>query len=209
MADEVDPPNVAAGGPTPLEGGFIQDGNAPDQEQLGVVATGDETTSDNLATPERLATSDRRRARRWAPAQVPWVSLVQLATGESAELINISSGGALIRLATRLSPGSRSTLIVLTSEQRIGAGGRVVRCHVDSIARDGTVVYQMAMRFDSELELDLNTQDRLISGAPSEQGEARFTTSEESAQPQVTREWEPAVGVSGADSSAVASQNDW
>ncbi len=95
----------------------------------------------------------------------PGIIGVKVHCGAPAELIDISSTGALIRSATRLSPGSSSNLIVLTSEKRIRAGGRVVHCHVDSIAGNGTVLYQMAIRFDSALELNSNTQDRLIKSA--------------------------------------------
>src|SRR4030095_6651071 len=60
---------------------------------------------------ERPPGEDRRRAPRWLPAEVPWVSSVRLAAAERAELLDISSNGALLRsydrprLVTRKSEG--------------------------------------------------------------------------------------------------------
>ena len=121
----------------------------------------------------------------------------------------MSSGGAVIRVATRITPGSRTGLIVSSSDQPIRTSARVVHCHVNSIAEDGTVLYQMAIRFDSELELDVSTEERLINGAPSEPEEARSATNERRAPRPVTRDLEPTGGVLRVDSSAVTVHNDW
>lgn len=111
------------------------------------------------------AASDRRGAHRWSPLEVPWVSSVRLTAGESAELINVSSSGVLVRTRTRppmalltrlgLEGGPALGLAFeLTSGQRLRVAGRVVRCSVASMA-NGPMLYVVAARFDDPLSFDL------------------------------------------------------
>src|SRR4030095_2592312 len=83
---------------------------------------------------ERPPEEDRRRAPRWLPIEVPWVSSVRLAAAERAELLDISSNGALLRsydrprLVTRksealdLGPRPELTLQLIPGEESRVAG---------------------------------------------------------------------------------------
>jgi hypothetical protein len=121
----------------------------------------------------RAATGpDRRGTRRWAPHELPWVSLIRLAGGDYADLVNVSSGGALVQTRTR--PGlnvlrrshshdhERSCLIFqLESGREVHASGRVVRCCPTSrTAARGA--YEVAFCFDDSLGLALPNARALI-----------------------------------------------
>jgi CheY-like chemotaxis protein len=108
--------------------------------------------------------TDRRGSRRWAPPEVPWLMSVQLTTGERADLINISSDGALVRTDVRpqlLAPKHSDLDFVpqpgltlqLTSGAQVRAHGRVIRCQVKSDSMN--LVYDVAFRFDASLGLTL------------------------------------------------------
>lgn len=113
----------------------------------------------------RSVTSDRRRDYRWSALEVPWVSAVRLTAGESGELINVSSGGALVRTLTRppmssLTPPDLETgspldiAFELTSGQQVRVASQVVRCSVASMG-NGPMRYAVALRFDGAVGLDL------------------------------------------------------
>jgi PilZ domain len=114
---------------------------------------------------ERPPKEDRRRAPRWLPTQVPWVSSVRLAATERAELLDISSNGALLRsydrprLVTRkyealdLGPRPELTLQLITGEE-IRVAGRIVRYRADR-TDSGAPRYDVALRFDESLDLFL------------------------------------------------------
>ena len=120
------------------------------------------STGDN---PELLPIPDRRTARRCAPSEVPRVLSVRLATGEWAELIDVSSGGALVRTHgrppmdplkhVRPDPEPAGGLVFrLAQGEKIHVAGRVVRCQVASVTQ-GSLLYGVAFRFDDPLSLDL------------------------------------------------------
>ena len=130
------------------------------QEEEGE-AVGDSAAD---ADASEASAADRRGTRRWRPAEVPWVRSVQIAR-EQAELLNISSGGVLIRTGLRpevhplepydLNAGSPLDLIFnLTSGRDVFAPGRIVRCHVATVGR-GPLRYDVAFRFDAAVGLDL------------------------------------------------------
>lgn len=111
--------------------------------------------------------SNRRGNRRWTPQDVPWVSSVQLTGGERADLINLSSEGALVRTAVRpqlLAPRHRDLdyaprpglTLQLTSGTQVSAHGRVIRCQLNADAMN--VAYDVAYQFDAALDLTLPSQ---------------------------------------------------
>jgi hypothetical protein len=115
--------------------------------------------------------SDRRRAPRWSPTDVPWVSSLQLAAGEQAELIDISTGGALVRTHERpklpslrrvheLGPATGLTLH-LTSGEHVRVAGRVIRCRPESTGHH-RALYEVAFRFDESADLYLPTPPFLV-----------------------------------------------
>jgi CheY-like chemotaxis protein len=115
--------------------------------------------------------SERRQARRWLTTEVPWVSAVKLAAGEQADLIDISSSGALLRSYDRprlrslkdpgLAFGPRPGLTLqLASGEEIHVGGRVVRWQAGS-AGNGAPRFDVALRFDESVDLFLPTSPLL------------------------------------------------
>jgi len=133
------------------------------------------------ADDELLQTSDRRRARRWFPLEVPFVSPIRLAK-KQVRLINISAGGALIRTDVRPHPrralrpeslsqsGSALTLHSPSGEE-IRQTGRAVRCHARSIG-DGRVMYEVAFRFDESLDLMMESGRSALGPSQSTVGDA-------------------------------------
>jgi hypothetical protein len=119
------------------------------------------------ADNESPRNSERRRARRWSSQEVAWVSWVGLTAGERADLIDISSCGALVRTPDRpqlasmknRGPDSRpqpGLILHLTSGDEVRAAGQVVRYHVRLIA-NGPVLYEVALQFDESVDLYLPT----------------------------------------------------
>jgi hypothetical protein len=114
---------------------------------------------------ERTLEEERRRAPRWLPTEVPWVSSVRLAATERAELLDISSNGALLRSYDRprritrksegLDLGTRPelTLQLITGEE-IRVAGRIVRYRADR-TDSGAPRYDVALRFDESMDLFL------------------------------------------------------
>jgi CheY-like chemotaxis protein len=102
--------------------------------------------------------TDRRRTARKAAGDVPFVS-ARLIT-HSADLVNVSAGGALLRMEVRPVPRdtgrdfqSRSTLTLLQSSgEEIRQTGRPIRCHVRPIG-EGRMLYEVAFQFDTDLGL--------------------------------------------------------
>jgi CheY-like chemotaxis protein len=106
---------------------------------------------------------ERRQQVRWSPLDLELASSIRLA-GASADLVNVSSGGALI--LTDLRPDSRlergwsetpRTQYILTLQtaagEEIQRSGRAVRCHVKSLGQ-GRTLYEVAFRFEDSLEIE-------------------------------------------------------
>jgi CheY-like chemotaxis protein len=112
--------------------------------------------------------SNRRGNRRWAAPDVPWVSSVQLMSGERADLINLSSRGALVRTEIRPPLLARThhdldhapqpgLTLQLSSGMQVRAQGRVIRCQMK--AESLNVAYDVAFQFDTSLGLTLPLPD--------------------------------------------------
>ncbi|MFN8066063.1 MAG: PilZ domain-containing protein [Vicinamibacterales bacterium] len=98
--------------------------------------------------------AERRVARRLQPHEVPWIRHVRPLAGDTARLVNISSGGILLETTARLQPGRRSTILIVDAENRsIQAEAEVVRTELVSVGPNGELVYQSALRFPEGLEL--------------------------------------------------------
>ena len=115
---------------------------------------------------DELASVDRRRDFRWTPPEVPWVSSVQLAAGEQADLVDISLSGALVRTPHRprllsIRSGGHDAwarpglTLHLASGQIVQVTGEVVRCR--PAASGGGTSYQVAFRFDESADMYLPT----------------------------------------------------
>jgi hypothetical protein len=102
--------------------------------------------------------SDRRRAYRWSPDDLPWVASVQMPGGELAALLDLSSSGALVRTEQRparalfrigvpQAAARRGLTLRLISGEEVRIGGQVIRCCV-APSEDKIGLYDVAFRFD-------------------------------------------------------------
>jgi len=106
------------------------------------------------------AASERRRARRWQAGEVSYIAAHLMAA--RGELVNISTGGALVRTSVRprrrrdvaelLNSGPSLTLLQ-ASGATVLQPGRAVRCHVRTIGEG--ILYDVAFQFSTDLEIAL------------------------------------------------------
>lgn len=109
-----------------------------------------------LLSPDVLSGRNRRVEQRFGYDELPWISYVRMG-GEQAALVNLSAGGALLRMNSRpehrflkradphVAQQARLTLEVGSSHQ-VHALGRVIRC-VPMTTRPQTQ-YEIAFLFD-------------------------------------------------------------
>jgi hypothetical protein len=108
--------------------------------------------------------AERRRAVRRTPNPDESLSRVRLRTGRELAVIDISSAGALIEGTTRLLPGTRTDVHIVTRHGRLLVRTRVIRSFIWRLERD-VVCYRTALEFDTAVEAD--------GPAPSEQSESK------------------------------------
>jgi hypothetical protein len=97
-----------------------------------------------------IAHPDRRPA-----ASIPNITGLQfLPNGGPATLVNISPTGLLAESAARLQVGSSVQILFVGGFSPAIASGRVARCEVAAMGRDGLLRYHLAIEFDSALTLD-------------------------------------------------------
>jgi hypothetical protein len=101
--------------------------------------------------PEAVASKPRRRARRLPVSDVPWLTTVRLAWGESLRLLNISSSGMLVESGVRLSPGHAMQIRLNGPGLSRAVPARVTRCRVSDVDSLG-VKYQTAAMFEHPVE---------------------------------------------------------
>jgi hypothetical protein len=92
-----------------------------------------------------------QRARRWAPADLPWLRSVQTAWGLQVRVLNISGSGMLVECSSKLAPGSSTEFSLGGPETQVVMPARVVRSEVAAVDCRG-VKYQIAAVFDSGLD---------------------------------------------------------
>ena len=117
---------------------------------------------------------ERRREPRFANSEVPWISFARFGS-ERAALINVSSGGALLRTPTRpehhllrrsdtdVRERPRLTLEV-GSEREVHVIGRVIRCL--PLKTRAPMQYEVAFCFDDSLALHLPAAGALVPASP-------------------------------------------
>ena len=98
--------------------------------------------------------TNRRVEQRYSRDAIPAITGIRL-SGDVAALVNISASGILIESATRYAPGVTLTVHFDGSFPTRQIRGRVVRCQVSAITRQGALHYQTALAFERRLELGI------------------------------------------------------
>jgi CheY-like chemotaxis protein len=110
----------------------------------------------DLLSPDVLSGRDRRIEHRFGYDELPWISYVRMG-GEEAALVNLSAGGALLRMGSRpehrflkradphVAQQARLTLEV-GSFRHVHALGRVIRCV--PVTASPQTQYEIAFLFD-------------------------------------------------------------
>ena len=93
------------------------------------------------------AVGDRRASPRVAPDLTAWEARALLRPGREVRLINISTGGALLRSQTRMNPRAAAKL-QLFGPVRLQVNGRIQRCRVSSLH---PLSYEAAIVFEEPL----------------------------------------------------------
>jgi hypothetical protein len=134
-------------------------------------------------------TAEGRRAPRLDAGEAGFNKEVKLSPGGAAELLNVSESGLLVESKTRLSTGAK-VLITLTGKEPKRLTGRVVRCQVCAIHRDGTMTYQTALALDQPAGLENIVVDSAASVAAAGEIEApREPIAVPSAVPRLVNQW--------------------
>ncbi len=95
---------------------------------------------------------DRRRARRRACGDVPWLWTVKIAGSFPVNVVDISSTGVLLETTSRLTDGSTVDLQLLGEDTNVTIPARMLRTQVASV--DGlSVKYRVAAAFAHRLAL--------------------------------------------------------
>ena len=76
----------------------------------------------------------------------------RLRPGRTAQVVDLSAGGALIETDWRLCPGTRVELQLGDAVAPVTVGGRIVRCHVASVHRE-RIRYRSALAFERRLAI--------------------------------------------------------
>ncbi len=95
--------------------------------------------------------ADRRHAPRVHDLQGHCVADARIWPGRDVVVVNLSEGGALVEGDARLVPGMSVDLQLTTTGGRLLVRGRVVRCYVSSLGRQGRVRYRGAVAFEQPL----------------------------------------------------------
>jgi len=103
-----------------------------------------------------IASSSRFDRRRWArkrPDECPGLIEAKLRSGSEVRVIDISNGGVLIETASRILPGARVELFLMTTGRRWLLKGRIVRCRVAAIVPESGVRYRAALAFNEPVAI--------------------------------------------------------
>ena len=95
---------------------------------------------------------ERRAARRVSALGASGMDRARLRPGRMAQVIDLSSGGALIETDWRLLPGMRVELQLGQPVPRFRVAGRILRCHVALLDRE-RIRYRGALAFEDQLPI--------------------------------------------------------
>lgn len=97
---------------------------------------------------------------RVAPTAVPGITGVRfLPQRTEATLVNISPSGLLVESIAKYQVGSVADVLFEGGFTPSTAGGRVVRCEVAVMGRDGVLRYYIGIEFDVPLDLGEVVED--------------------------------------------------
>jgi hypothetical protein len=134
-----------------------REANAPDQPGSTALIT----TATHGALPassSRLEpfgpgrVDDRRRARRRASSDLPWLWSVKLPWGTEVKVVDISNRGVLVESPSKLTAGSTLDLQVVGQGTNLYVPARMLRSEVAAVDALG-VRYRTAAAFSRELEI--------------------------------------------------------
>ncbi len=91
---------------------------------------------------------ERRASPRRTQAECGWLIAARLRPGRDVQVLDLSSGGALVEGDARLMPGSAVVLHLLGIESDHTIRGKVLRCCVSALDESAGVRYQAALGFD-------------------------------------------------------------
>jgi len=95
-------------------------------------------------------------ARRRRASHVPEITGIRLTpTGGDATLVNISSSGVLVECDSRVAPRTLLTVRFLGTFSPASAEGRVARCLVAGIGKDGAIRYHIGIAFTQLIPFDV------------------------------------------------------
>jgi CheY-like chemotaxis protein len=129
--------------------GRIRDAMAPvPWEQIGPRAA---TVTALVRFDENATINEKPRAERWAHADLPWLSSVNLSTGREVKLLNISSSGILIDSEYQLAPGRPTEFQLWGPYKQLIVAARIVRSEESTTGRGAR--YLTAAAFDFKVDL--------------------------------------------------------
>ena len=100
--------------------------------------------------------SEKRSAPRFPASQVPSITGLRLSPhGAEAKLVDISTTGLLAECTSRLKVGS-SVAVLFEGQFTIPSiVGRIARCSVAAMGRDGVLRYHVGISFNKPIVLDI------------------------------------------------------
>jgi hypothetical protein len=96
---------------------------------------------------------DRRAHHRAPRRECRRLTVARLRPGRDVDVVNLSSGGALVETGYQLLPGTGVVLSLAVDGARCSVHGRVLRCHVFALHPERGVFYRAAVGFDACLVL--------------------------------------------------------
>lgn len=93
---------------------------------------------------------ERRASKRVLTVMMEGMERARLRPGRTADIVDLSSGGALIETDWRLLPGMRVEMQVGDPVPLFRVAGRILRCHVALLDR-GRIRYRGALMFEKQL----------------------------------------------------------
>jgi hypothetical protein len=101
------------------------------------------------------AASEKRSAPRRPASHVPSITWLRLSPhGADARLVNISTAGLLAECTSRLKVGSSVAVLFEGGFASSSVVGRIARCAVAAMGRDGVLRYHVGIAFNKPIVLE-------------------------------------------------------